>query len=211
MLKSLRRPYGAILMTDDAAFADLIQRVRAGNSDAAAELVRSYEPEIRRIVRIRLSSSPMRQLLDSMDICQSVLANFFARAAAGQWELDSPDRLLHLLATMARNKLRDQARRQQAARRGGAQAGRADPEVLADVAAPVASPSQQVAVQDLYQAVRDRLSDDERILADRRGHGCSWPEIAAELKEDAEVLRKRLTRALDRVARELGLETPGDG
>ena len=55
----------------------------------------------------------------------------------------------------------------------------------------------------------DRLSAEERLLVDRRSQGHGWPEIAAELHESAEVLRKRLTRALDRVTRELGLEVEG--
>jgi RNA polymerase sigma-70 factor (ECF subfamily) len=39
-----------------------------------------------------------------MDICQSVLASFFVRAAVGQFELDRPEPLVGLLIGMARNK-----------------------------------------------------------------------------------------------------------
>ena len=83
-------------MPEDASFASLIGRVRAGDAAAAAELVRLYEPTIRVIVRRRLTDTAARRLLDSTDICQSVLANFFVRAAAGQFELDTPDQLLRL-------------------------------------------------------------------------------------------------------------------
>ena len=38
----------------DNAFHDLIRRVRAGNEEAATEIVQRYEPAIRRAVRIRL-------------------------------------------------------------------------------------------------------------------------------------------------------------
>ena len=67
---------------------------------AAAELVRHYEPAIRRAVRVRLVDTRLNRLLDSMDICQSVMASFFVRAALGQYELNTPDQLLRLLATM---------------------------------------------------------------------------------------------------------------
>ena len=40
-----------------------------------------------------------------MDICQSVLGSFFVRAATGQYKLETPEHLLKLLTTMARNKL----------------------------------------------------------------------------------------------------------
>src|SRR5271155_5717236 len=104
-------------MSDDLSFRDLIGRVRQGDEQAAAELVRKYEPAIRRAVRFRLTDTRLRRTCDSMDVCQSVLLSFFVRAASGQYDLDSPEQLLRLLTTMARNKLLNQARQQQAARR----------------------------------------------------------------------------------------------
>jgi RNA polymerase sigma-70 factor (ECF subfamily) len=195
-------------MAEHDSFVDLIRAVRAGDSRAAAELVRVYEPEIRRIVRVRLFNPRLQQLVDSMDICQSVFANFFIRAAAGQWDLDSPAQLLRLLVSMARNKLRDQERRQSAARRGR---GRAQAGALENAVDPAAGPGDRVATQDLYQAVLARLSPEERLVADLRAQGQGWAAVALELQTDPEVLRKRLTRALDRVARELGLDEVEDG
>src|SRR5438128_10189620 len=69
-------------MSEASSFRDLINRVRARDEQAAAELVRLYEPTIRIAIRVRLSDPALRRLLDSMDICQSVLANFFVRAAS---------------------------------------------------------------------------------------------------------------------------------
>ena len=40
-------------MSDDSSFAELIRRVRAGDETAAAELVRRYEPAIRRSAQTR--------------------------------------------------------------------------------------------------------------------------------------------------------------
>jgi DNA-directed RNA polymerase specialized sigma24 family protein len=68
----------------------------------------------------------------------------------------------------------------------------------------------QAAGRDLLDALRARLTDEERALADRRGLGQTWPEIAAELGGTPEARRMQLTRALDRVAPELGLEESGD-
>ncbi len=102
-------------MAEPSDFADLIRRVRAGEEEEAAELVRRYEPAIRRAVRIRLADTRLARAFDSMDVCQSVLASFFVRAALGQYELDAPEQLLRLLATMARHKLADQVDRERAA------------------------------------------------------------------------------------------------
>src|SRR5262245_43447497 len=104
-------------MLDDQAFADLMSRVRAGDEAAATEFVRIYEPEIRREVRLRLNNPRLRRVFDSLDITQSVFASFFLRARAGDYELDAPARLLHLLVQMTRNKLAFQARKHQAQRR----------------------------------------------------------------------------------------------
>jgi RNA polymerase sigma-70 factor (ECF subfamily) len=191
-------------MSEGTSFRRLIDRVRAGDPQAAEELVRSVEPVVRMAIRVRLDHSGLRRLLDSADICQSVLANFFVRMAAGQFALDTPEQLVKLLTTMARNKLIDQVHRQQAARRDHRRQ-RAGPEA-ADVRDRAPSPSQVVAYQDLLRAVRDRLTAEERQLADLRAQGRSWPEIAALVGGHADALRFRLSRALDRVTQELRLD-----
>src|SRR5262245_27600649 len=98
----------ADLNPDGKDFASLIRRVRTGDERAAAELVRHYEPAIRRAARVRMVDTRINRLFVSMDICQSVLGSIFTRAALGQFELETPDQLLKLLATMARNKLANQ-------------------------------------------------------------------------------------------------------
>src|SRR5262245_20665966 len=104
-------------MSDVASFAELIGRVRAGDAQAASEVVRRYEPTLRRAVRLRLRRDPrLCRMLDSVDVCQSVLASFFVRAALGQYDLSTPDHLLKLLATIARNKVINQGKKQRAAR-----------------------------------------------------------------------------------------------
>jgi RNA polymerase sigma-70 factor (ECF subfamily) len=194
-------------MSSDDSFQDLMRRVRAGDEQAAAELVRQYEPEIRREVRVRLTDPALRRVVDSVDICQSVLGNFFARAALGQFDLKEPRQLLALLVTMARNRLTDWARRQRAERRDqnrevslevdvkrGHEPCTADP-----------SPSQLVAGNELLEQVRGRMTEAERRIADQRAAGADWAQIAAQLGETPEALRKRLTRAFDRIAAELDL------
>ncbi len=192
-------------MTELGSFQELIRRVRAGDEDAATELVRQYEPEIRREVRVRLTDPGLRRVVDSIDICQSVLGNFFTRAALGQFELDDPRQLLKLLVTMARNRLSDWARRQYADRRDQRREQSLDAALRdgLELFAPDASPSQIVSGKELINQARSRLSDDERRIAELRTAGFDWPEIADKLGGTSESLRKRLARALDRVTGEL--------
>jgi RNA polymerase sigma-70 factor (ECF subfamily) len=192
-------------MAEELSFGELIRRVRARDEQAAVELVRRYEPAIRVAVRVRLSDPSLRRVLDSMDVCQSVLANFFVRAALGQFELDKPDQLLKLLVTMARNKLTNQALHQRAARRDHRRLEKGGPDA-SELVAPGPSPSQALANRELLQAVHSRLSEDERQLADQRALGRSWAEIAAQVGGNPDALRIRFTRAMNRVASVLQLE-----
>src|SRR5215470_8875406 len=104
-------------MADDSTFPDFLRRVRAGDEQAAAELVRRYQSAVRVEVRMRLADARLRRVLDSMDLCQSVLASFFVRAAAGQYDLERPEQLVGLLVTIARRKVAFEARRHRAGSR----------------------------------------------------------------------------------------------
>jgi len=190
-------------MSDEECVRALIRR--AWDEQAAAELVRRYEPTIRVAARFRLSDPKLRRLWDSMDVCQSVLAKFFVRAASGQFELETPDQLLKLLVTMARNKPTNYALQEQAARRNRRRV-QADSPTDSTLVDPGPSASQTVANKDLLEECLRHLPATAQRLADQRALGRSWEEIGAELGEKPDTLRMRFKRALDRVARELTLE-----
>ena len=192
-------------MSDEPAFQDLMQRVRAGEPAAAQELVRRYEPVLRRMVRVRLVDARLRRLLSASDICQSVLASFFLRAALGQYDLQKPDDLLKLLATMARNKVIDKTRRPDVERLAGERIPVAELPEHAQVS-PSERPSQVIALQDLVAEVRRRLSPDERRVMELRQQGLEWAAIATHVGDSPEALRKRYTRAVDVVAAGLGID-----
>jgi RNA polymerase sigma-70 factor (ECF subfamily) len=195
---------GNRFMDEGTSFLELIKKVRAADPSAAVELVRRYEPAIRRIVRLQMRDPRLRRILDSMDVCQSVLASFFFRAATGQYDLNQPAQLLRLLAVMARNKVASQARKSYVMRRERVSFGEEDASTAA--LAPGPGPDHQADWKDMLQEVRNRLSDDERRLADRRAERREWTEIATELGGSPEALRKQLARALDRVSHQLGLD-----
>jgi RNA polymerase sigma factor (sigma-70 family) len=190
-------------------FAEFIARIRAGDARAAEELVRTYEPLVRRAVRIRLEDRRLERLFDSMDVCQSVLKSFFVRTAAGQYDLDEPGQLVGLLVAMAGTKLACESRRQHRQQRDQRRVKEGD-EALAGVATTDPSPSRAAAAKDLLAAARERLSAEERALADLRAEGLTWGEVAARVGGTAQARRVQLGRALDRVAGELGLEDDKD-
>lgn len=190
---------------DENTFLAFIQQVRAGDEQAATELVRLYEPEIRREVRLRLRDSRLRRDFDSADICQSVLASFFVRAALGQYELDEPRQLVKLLVTMTRNKLIGKVRMMQSQTRDHRRIEVEGQDKLRAVAGGP-SPSDLVIGSELFHEFRQRMTREEWQLADRRSQGVPWVQIASELGGTPESLRKQLARAVDRIASELGLD-----
>ena len=81
----------------------------------------------------------------------------------------------------------------------------------AECAAVEPGPEQVAAGRDLLEALPARLTAEERAVADRRGAGQGWAEIAAALGGTADGRRMQLKRALDRVAPALGLEDDEEG
>ncbi len=191
----------------ETEFQELIARVKAGDRQAATDLVRQYEPTIRLMVRRRLTNPKLRRVLDTMDICQSVLAKFFQAAASDQVELETPRELLNLLATMTKNKIISHARKAGAARRDPKE-GIVSADAGTAFVAPGPTPSQVVSREELERELRTRLSDEERLIADLRLAGRSWAEIAEQMGSSPDALRMQYTRAITRIARRLGLEEP---
>ena len=193
----------------DPPFAEWMARVRAGDEDAAAELVRRYERAVRVAVRVKLTDPRVRRHFDSVDVCQSVMASFFVRAAAGQYDLDSPGQLVGLLKAMALNKLNMQVRRHTAAARdvGRVADGGSEPPPVAD---PRPGPERQATGRELLDRLLDRLPPAERELAQRRAVGQGWADVARDLGGTPEGHRMRLARAIDAVAPALGLARAED-
>jgi RNA polymerase sigma-70 factor (ECF subfamily) len=180
-------------------FGELVAAARAGDSRAVEELVRRYGPYLRRLARLRLQHSQLRRLLDSQDVCQSALANFFRRAAAGEFELQSPDDLGALLGRMAVNKIISRARHDRR-HAGGLPEGW-------DTADSAPTPGEQAAGQDFLDRVGALLTPDEwQILQARVLEGRAWNEIAEQCGSTPDAVRIRLARALARVREQL----PGD-
>jgi RNA polymerase sigma factor (sigma-70 family) len=191
-------------MSTTTPFDDLWRRAQAGDQEGWAELERRYGPYLQRIVRVSMTDPRLGRVLDSMDICQSVWASLFVRAAAGQYEIHGPDDLLKLLGAMARNKVKFHARKEQAQRRDNRRqegGGRVE-----EIPSGDSSPSHHVASQELLKEVRRRLSPEERKLLELRKQGLEWSAIAEQLGGSPEALRKKLARAIDRMAHALGLD-----
>ena len=189
-------------------FARLFDRIQSGDEAAARELVQKYEKELLREVRRRLRDPNLRRVLDSMDICQSVLANFFPRAADRQFELKSSEDLKGLLIEMVKNKICDHARAQKTQKRD---TQRMHPQSVDEMSLADSdeTPSMIASKKETLERIRERLSPAELQIAELWCDGQPWESISVRIKESPEALRKRLERAIKRVRVEL--EQPEGG
>src|SRR5258708_6185981 len=156
---------GGLAMTDKALFAEFLTRIRQGDAQAAGDLVRDYESAVRVVIRARLTDPALKRVFDTADFCQSVFLSFFVRAAAGEFDLNDPAKLVGLLARMARNKLASQVRFQHRQRRDARQMADAGAELLDEVEGGEPTPSRVLAAREQLEALYARLSEEERLLA----------------------------------------------
>jgi RNA polymerase sigma-70 factor (ECF subfamily) len=192
-------------VTESDSFAALIERLRAGDNEAARALLERYEPALRRIITARLADLQMRRWVDADDICQSVFGSFFVRLALGQYKLAGEEDLLKLLATMVRNKVVSKQRRQVLEKR--AEGDIPLDETLAQTPLQAgASPSERLVHSELIRAAQNLLTAEERELIALRKEGLEWAEVAARYGDSPDCVRKRMTRAIDLVVKKLGLD-----
>ena len=93
-----------------AEFAQLMERVRAGDPAAAQEVFDRYSDAIRRVVR-RYLNQRLRARYDSIDILQTVWASFF-QVSPDRYTFTTPDELVAFLSKVAHNKAVGTFRRQ---------------------------------------------------------------------------------------------------
>lgn len=180
---------------NSSEFQQFLTGLRERDEGAAEELLRRYEPLIRRVIRMRLTDPRLRRVVDSLDICQSILAHFYAGADRETFALDSSRQLRNLLVKMAVNKVIDKARHEQR-HAGGLPEG-------PDPAADTPAPGEVVAQRELVEVIRVRLTERERWLADQRALGRGWAELARETGVSPSALRMMHARAAARVRRQL--------
>jgi len=186
------------------SFADLLTRIRQGDEYAAATLLERYGDHVRRVVRIRTSDPRFWRQVDSLDLCQSVFANFIVRVRLGHYSIEDDKQLLALLSRMAINKVLRVRRRMYAARRDARRATD-DPSGLHEVTDSESSPSAALQFQELLELFMARLTPDERIIAEKRKNGATWESLAAERATSEAALRVGFARSIRRISQELGL------
>lgn len=186
---------------------ELLRRAKAGDRDAAGQLLLKHIPGVRAFVR--LNAGRMIRDKESMsDLVQSVCLEVLADL--GDLESDDEATFKKWLYTAATRKIVDRDRHHRAACRdarrlveGDAVSSTSDAELATPYLA-FASPSTDLAIRDEIERIEtafDRLPDDyRRILTLTSIVGLSTKEVAVELERNEPAIRKLLSRARARLA-----------
>jgi RNA polymerase sigma-70 factor (ECF subfamily) len=81
-----------------------------------------------------------------------------------------------------------------------------NPEAMAELTDGQPSPSEILSRRELLERMQACLTDEEREIADLRGQGLAWEQVAERLGGSGQARRMQLTRGIERVGRELGLD-----
>jgi RNA polymerase sigma-70 factor (ECF subfamily) len=171
-------------MTQDNS-RDLLARWRAGDQQAAAELVGRYADRLLALARSQLPSKLARRV-DAEDVVQSVYRSLFTGAREGLPDVQRGGDLWGLLVTITLRKIYDQVERNAAGKRAvsrdvsfGTEDSllRLQPDVLAQYPSPLAA----VALADELEKIMRSLDPLERRMFELRLQGFKLEEIAAEV------------------------------
>jgi RNA polymerase sigma factor (sigma-70 family) len=181
-----------------------LERIQAGDEDAARDLLTRYEAEVRLVVRRQLPRL-LRSRFDSLDFLQSVWGSFFHRVRTTPTEFDDGRHLVAFLARAAKNKVIDEYRR------AGSQKGdmrREEPlwtdgDRPKDVAAQIETASQVAEAREAFGKLRDLVPEERRALLELKAAGLSSREIGERLG----ISERTVQRVLEDLRRRVAMES----
>lgn len=187
-------------MTDDERFRELMQCAHQGDTEAVYLLVHIQRPHLERAIRLQMARTPkIRPAVGASDIFQTVFRRFFVEFLAGTYDakLATPQELLKLLRTIARNRISTLAKTQNVIAHDN------DLSLLAQQMTDGDAPSGVAAGRELWRTVKERLSPVDFRIVEMRTEKHTWDEIGSELNITAEAARARLAHRIRRILEDL--------
>jgi RNA polymerase sigma-70 factor (ECF subfamily) len=170
------------------AFTDLMARACQGDNGAMMELVRQYEPEIRRVAHNRIGPA-LRPYLDSLDLVQSVHRSLILNLRKQKFTLSKQEELIALAVTFLVRKVSHQWRKIQREE----QILRLV-EILRRRVAVTEDPTAALERRDRVRNLLEQTGDDDRRLLELHLEERSTEEIAKQLHLKENVVRARRSK-----------------
>jgi RNA polymerase sigma-70 factor (ECF subfamily) len=182
--------------------AELVDRVRHNDAQAANELCRRYLPRLLQMVRLKLGPK-LRRKMDSMDIVQDVMMQVFTRDFQ-EFEFSNEHALIRYLAQILQNELCDKNEYLHRKKRDVNREQQLADEMpqMHPVTPKSKTPSQIVSLQedfDRMAAAMDQLRlenpDYWNLIYEVEFEERPIVDLANELNESPDAVRMRLKRA----------------
>jgi RNA polymerase sigma factor (sigma-70 family) len=177
-----------LVNADDAKdFGQLMSELAHGSEEAAWTIAHAYTPHVLRAVRKVLPNS-IRSKVDSQDLAQMIWASLLFKGMELQ-ELKSPQQLMNLLVSIARNKSVDAYRHYTASqkrdhrRESSLNSSHATSNQRSDrrLRDSEPTPSRLVRFRDEWEHVMRSLSSQDLEILKCRMNGKTYAEISAEI------------------------------
>lgn len=180
---------------DEAEFSVLIARARAGDEAAVGTLLRSFEDDVRTMVRIRLPRL-LRPQFDSLDFVQAVWKSVLTGWDENASEFDNPRHFRGFLAGVARNKVLAEYRRRTRTRKYDL--GREEPlavrrgnrEVTRPLLSPNPTPSEEAQAHDRVRLLTAGRPARDAQVAELLRQGLTQEEISRRLGVSDRTVRR---------------------
>ena len=190
---------------EETDLAGLFTRARAGDQVAAAELVRLYEDDMRRVVRGRLPRV-LRSQFDSLDFVQAVWTSVLSTKDETELPRFENDRhVIAWLSGVARNKVyaehrkRSRTAKYDIGREEPLYVRRGDRDVPRDVPGNDPTPSEEGQAGDRLEQILDGRDEQSTRVIEMRREGRTNDEIAELVGISESSVRKIINRARERL------------
>ncbi|WP_020468916.1 protein kinase domain-containing protein [Zavarzinella formosa] len=184
--------------------AELLERFRQGDAQAADALFHRYVERLTFMVRRQISLS-LRRRIDPEDAVHSAYRSFFIKAGRGEFVLEHSGDLWKLLVTMTLNKLRRQIAHHSAGKRAVHRDRPLESAAAGYVDGP--SPLEALATADELESFMAKLAPEQRTILEMRLQDRTWAEIAEATGRPDRTVR----RVIEEIRQVWGREIPSEG
>lgn len=183
----------------------VLDRLTSGDSQAADEVFRQYEPYLRKVVR-RLLPMRLRPKFDSIDVVQSAWADLLENFRKSGNRFTTVHQLRAFLVTSVRNRFIDRYRQMDKVAKQEKRETHGEIEQIA--AAGQATPSQVMQAGDLWERLLKLCPAEYQAVLLLKRQGATSEEIAAETGLHPGSIRRILRNLASRIAVESSLPSP---
>jgi RNA polymerase sigma factor (sigma-70 family) len=191
-----RVPDGLPSHVDD--FRHFADRLAAGESDAASELLARFSARLVALARRKLGSR-LSVKADPEDVLQSVLRTFYRRLSEGEVELRDWAALSGFLTLLTIRKCQRQAERHLSGKRDIRREAAVDPAFQIPDREP--TPAEAAVFADLLESLLNALDDQDRQVIERFIAGDPANKIAEQIGCSRRTVYRTVERIRDRLER----------